>query len=231
MDKRVIICIGREYGSGGRLVGEKLAEKLEIICFDKDLIHKTAVEHDLATEAIAGADEKLVSWSSMGFPMGIRNPYKADFDLLHYALNDKMFKMQSKTIKAIAAKGSAVIVGRVAAEILKDDPDMISVFIHASKEDRIRRIMALQLIDEKKAEQTIREIDKNRENYHNKYSQQPWGKCSSYDLSISTSKFGIDGAVKAVLAALDLGHRETKPSKEQGGNRSSNLMCQVPEVE
>lgn len=202
MDKRAIICIGREYGSGGRLVGEKLAEKLGIHCFDKDLIQKTAVENGLVAEAISEADEKLVSWSSMGFPMGIRNPYKADFDLLHYALNDKMFNMQSKTIKSIASEGSAVIVGRAAAEILKDDPDMISVFIHASKEDRIRRIMTLQQIDEKQAEQTIREIDKNREGYHNKYSQQPWGKCASYDLSISTSKFGIDGAVNAILAVL-----------------------------
>lgn len=205
MDKRVIICIGREYGSGGRVVGEMLAQRLGITCYAKNLILKTAVEHGLAVETIAGADEKPVSWSSMGFPRGIRNPYKADFDAMHYALNDKMFIMQSKTIRAIAAEGSAVIIGRVAAEILKDDPDMISVFIHASKEDRIRRIMSLLQVDEKKAEQTIREIDKNREGYHNKYSQQPWGKCSSYDLSISTSRFGIDGAVNAILSVLDLG--------------------------
>lgn len=205
MEKRVIICIGREYGSGGRVVGEKLAHKLGIDFYDKNLIEKTAIEHGLAEETIAGADEKPVSWSSMGFPMGIRNPYKADFHLMHYALNDRMFKMQSKTIRAIAAEGSAVIVGRVAAEILKDDPDMISVFIHASKEDRIKRIMAMQQVDKIKAEQMIREIDKNRESYHNNYSKQPWGKCSSYDLSISTSKFGIDGAVKAILAVIDLG--------------------------
>lgn len=139
MGKRIVICISRESGSGGRLVGERMAAKLGIHCYAKNLIHRTAVEYGLDEDIIAGADEMPASFSTIGFPMGIRNPYKADYETMYYTLNDKMFILQSKTIKAIASEGSCIFIGRAADEILKDDPDMISIFIHARKEDRIRR--------------------------------------------------------------------------------------------
>ena len=204
MDKRVIICISREYGSGGRVVGEKLAEHLGIPFYDKKLLMKTAMEHGLSEEMIKGADEKPANMFSMGFPMGIRNPYNANYyDGLYYVMNDRVFFLTSQTIRNIAAEGSCIIVGRVAEEVLKNDPDMVSVFIHAKKEDRIKRIMMIENVDHQKAEQMVRKTDKNRANYHNYYSDKPWGDCSSYDFSISTSKFGIDGAVKAILKLLE----------------------------
>ncbi|MEA4889991.1 MAG: cytidylate kinase-like family protein [Clostridiaceae bacterium] len=202
MDKRRIICISREYGSGGRVVGETLAQQLGIICYDKKLLAKTALEHGVSEEAVESADEKPVSWSSMGFPMGLRNPYQIDYDAMFYIINDRIYQMQAQTIKAIAAEGSCVIIGRVAEFILKDDPDMISIFIHARKEDRIQRVMETEKLDAQKAAQLIRKIDKDRASYHNTYSDDKWGQCSSYDLAISTSKFGIDGAVKAILKLL-----------------------------
>jgi cytidylate kinase len=203
MEKRVIICISREYGSGGRVVGEKLAQALGIPCYDKKLLEKAAIQHGISEELIADVDEKPASWSSMGFPMGLRNPYKADFDAVFYVLNDKIFNIQAQTIKTIAAEGPCIIVGRVAEEVLKDDPDMISLFVHAKLADRIKRIMTIENVEEEKAAQMIRKTDKNRANYHNYYSSKKWGLCSSYDLAISTSRFGIDGAVKAILKLLE----------------------------
>ncbi len=202
MDKRRIICIRREYGSGGRIVGETLAGQLGITCYDKNLLAKTALAHGVSEETLKDADEKPVSWSTMGFPMGLRNPYQIDYDAMFYIINDKIYQMQAQTIKAIAAEGSCVIVGRVAEFILKDDPDMISIFIHARKEDRIRRVMENEKLDAQKAAALIKKIDKDRAGYHNTYSDNKWGLCSSYDLAISTSKFGIDGAAKAILKLL-----------------------------
>lgn len=204
MDKRVIICISREYGSGGRVVGEKVAERLGIQCYDKKLLEKTAQEHGIAEELVRHADEKPASWSALGFPMGIRNPYTVDTDAMYYVLNDRVFNLQAQTIKAIAAEGSCVIVGRVADEVLKDDPDMVSIFIHAQKEFRIRRIMTVENVDHDRAVQLIRKTDKNRANYQNYYAHKKWGACASHDFSISTSRFGIDNAVCALLKLLEL---------------------------
>ena len=203
MKKRVIICISREYGSGGRVIGEKLSELLGIPCYDKELLTRTALEHGVPVESIAAVDEQPATWASMGFPRGIRNPYKIPFDLdSFYVINDQVFQMLAETILNLAREGSCIIVGRAAKEVLKDDPDRVSVFIHGSLDDRIKRIMELEHIDSDQARRIIRKIDKKRAQYNNTYSQDKWGVCSSYDLSISTSHFGMDGAVKAILALL-----------------------------
>ena len=199
MNKRIIICISREYGSGGRVVGEQLGARLGIPCYDKKMLEKTSRDFGLSQEMIESVDEKPASLSSMGFPMGLRNPFKADFpNALYYVINDRVFAHQAETIRRLAAEGSAIFVGRVSEEVLKNDPDMISVFIHASKESRIQRIMGVEQVNAKNAAVMIQKTDKNRKDYHNFYSDQKWGKCDSYHLSISTSRFGIDGVVEAI---------------------------------
>jgi cytidylate kinase len=204
MDKRQIICISREFGSGGRQVATLLAEKLGIPCYDKALLELTAREHGLSQQIVETVDEQPVSWTAMGFPMGLRNPYKADFsDAMHYVINDRIFHWTAETIRHVAAQGSCVIVGRVAEEVLRGDPDVCSVFIHAKSEDRVRRIMAGEQVDEATAARLMRKNDKNRANYHNFYSSRKWGECASYDLSISTSAFGIEGAVRQIITALN----------------------------
>ncbi|MGI6333877.1 MAG: AAA family ATPase [Saccharofermentanales bacterium] len=200
MKDRIIICVSREYGSGGGLVGKKLAEQLGIKYYDKKLIEKTARDHDLPEEYVAEMDEKPIGW----FSAGIQSPYRSDYhDALFYVMNDRVFYLQAETIKSIAAEGSCVIIGRVAEEVLKEDPDMVSVFIHAEKEDRINRVMGNEGFTYKEAERMVRKMDKNRANYHNFYSDRKWGRCESYDFSISTSRFGIDGAVKGIVKLLE----------------------------
>jgi len=205
MDKRVVICISREYGSGGRVVGEMLGKRLGIPCYDKELLAKTAQQHGISEQAIEAVDEKPVSWSTMGFPRGIRNPYNANYDDgLYYVMNDKVFYLQSQTILQIASEGSCIIIGRAADSVLMKDPDMVSVFIHADMADRVKRIMDIEGIDDQKAELMIRKTDKKRASYNNYYSDKKWGACASYHFSISTSRFGIEGAVQAILDILGL---------------------------
>jgi cytidylate kinase len=203
MENRRIICISREYGSSGRIVGEKLAEKLGITCYDKKLLEKIAKENGLAEEYVNESDEKPVNWLAMGFPMGIRNPYNLDYmDTLYYSFNDTYFNMQASTIRNIAAEGSCIIIGRAADVILKDDPDLISIFINAEKEDRIKTVMAREKVSYDEAAQMVRKKNKNRANYYNFYADKKWGECKTYDLSISTSKFGVDGVVDALIKLL-----------------------------
>ncbi len=204
MDGRKIICISREHGSGGREVAEGLASRLGIPCYDKKLLEKVSSDFGVAEKTLEEADERILSWASMGFPMGIRNPYKADYDTTYYVMNDRLYDMQARTIRKLASEGSCIIVGRAAQEILKDDPDMVSVFIHAELEDRIKRIMRLQGCERSRAERLIRDTDRNRANYHNFYSDRKWGRCSSYDFSLSTTGFGVEGVVRIILSLIEL---------------------------
>lgn len=204
MDGRKIICISREHGSGGREVAEGLALRLGVPCYDKKLLEKISSEYGVSEKTLEEADEKILSWAAMGFPMGIRNPYKADYDTTYYVMNDRMFDMQARTIRRIASEGSCVIVGRAAQEVLKGDPDMVSVFVHASLEDRIERIVRLEGCERSKAERLIRDTDRNRANYHNFYSSRKWGRCSSYDFSVSTSRFGAEGAIRIILSLIGM---------------------------
>jgi len=205
VDKKVVICMNREFGSGGRAVGEKLAEILGIPFYDKNLLAKAAMENGVPEESVTALDEQPLGWASMGIPMGMRSPYKnIHDDNTFYVMNDWVFNILGKTIMGIAAEGSCIIVGRASEEILKEDPDMVSIFIHADKAFRIKRISEFERVSVQEAEQIIKKMDKKRANYNNYYSEKKWGACASYDFSISTSKFGIDGAVKAVLNLLDL---------------------------
>lgn len=200
MKKRVVLCISREYGSGGREVGQKLSELLGIPYYDKELLERTAKEHSVPQDFIDELDERPLGWLSAG----VQNPYRADYyDAMYYVMNDRVFFLQAETIKSIAAEGSCIIIGRVAEEVLRDDPDMVAVFIHACKADRVKRIMGKQDLTAKEAERLIKKYDKNRANYHNFYSDRKWGECSSYHFSVSTSKFGVDGAVKAIAKLLE----------------------------
>ena len=203
MDKRTIICISREYGSGGSEIAALLAEKLGIPCFDKALVQQTAVELGLSDEIIKSIDEKPVSWASMGFPHGIRNPYRTDFDTLFYTLNDRLFTIQAQTIHKIAESGSCVIVGRAADDILKEDPDLFSIFIHARQGFKVQRTMTLENITEKEAASRIHKMDRERAKYYNYYAQKHWGHCASYDLAISSSRFGIEGTVQIIMDTLN----------------------------
>jgi len=203
MNHRRIICIGREYGSGARLISQKLGERLGIKVYDKVLLEQVAVEYGLTEEAISKADEQPAGWLDMGFPRGLRNPYKDTYDALFYVLNDKVFDLQAKTMKKLAAAGSCIIVGRAGEEVLKNDPDMVSIFFHAHRPDRVKRIMEYEGIDAATAEKRIDKVDKSRANYHDYYSSKKWGRCATYDLAVCTSSFDTETIIEALVQIIE----------------------------
>lgn len=202
MTEKKIICIGREYGSGGREIGEKLAEKLGIPCYDKVLLKQAAIDSGLTESLFENADERRNSWIWNAFCMGNPTADTMMTAATDYLTNDSLFYMQSRTIKKLAFEGSCIFIGRCAESVLENHEEVLSVFIHADKEERIERIMKRQGVDHKKAENLMNKMDKRRADYHNYYSDSKWGRCGSYDMSISSSKFGIEGAVRMIEEAV-----------------------------
>ena len=159
MDNKIILTIGRQFGSGGREVGQKLAKELGIGYYDKELMALAAKESGLSEEFFEKADEK----ASSGLAYGLFPPYA---DVLS---NDRLFLYQSDTIRNLAEKGSCVIVGRCADYILRDNPDCLSFFIHNNKENRIQRIIESQNLTVEQAEELMLKTDKSRAAYYNYY--------------------------------------------------------------
>ena len=194
-----IITIGRQYGSGGHLVGQKLAEELGIPFYDEELVERAAKDSGLCQEIFENNDEKpttsflysLVMDAS--YSMGYHNSAFSDMPLNH-----KVFLAQFDTIKNIADEGPCVIVGRCADYALEDYPNVVKVFIHADLPDRIARIRRRHDVTDAKAKDMIQKNDKSRASYYNYYTSKKWGEAVYYDLCLNTATLGIDGAVHMV---------------------------------
>ena len=199
MDERTVITIGREFGSGGHEIGQKLAERLGIKCYDKELLELAAKESGLCQELFASQDEKptnsfLYSLVMDTYSLGYSNSY------VDMPINHKVFLAQFDTIKKIAERESCVIVGRCADYALASNPDCLNVFVHADIEDRIKTVSKRNDVTENKAKDLIQKKDKQRASYYNYYSCKKWGDSRSYDLTLNTSKITPEQCVDIILA-------------------------------
>ena len=199
-----VITISRQFGSGGHEVGEKLAKRLELPFYDKELIALAAKKSGFSEEVFADVDEKatsslLYSMVMGSYAFGTRVP-----GINEMPINDKLFIIQSDIIKKAAAVGPCVIVGRCADYILREHPNCLNVFVHANKSARIKRIVGLGYCDEKKAPDFVTKKDKQRANYYNFYSNNRWDDLQNYDLTIDTSRFSVDLAVDIIIDAAKL---------------------------
>ena len=201
-DRKVIITIGRQFGSGGRVIGHKLAERLGIAYYDKELITLASKESGICGEFFEKADEKASNSLLKAFTMGF-SLNSTIFQNNDYLSNESLFQIQSDVIRKVAAEKSCILVGRCADYILRDNKDCLSVFISASLEDRIRR--AMEYNDKLKAsdaEEFLRKADKSRASYYNYYTDKTWGAADSYDLCINSSYLGIDKTIDYILSFL-----------------------------
>ena len=189
-----IISIGRQLGSGGKEIAEKLGERLNIKVYDKTLLEVAARESGLDTTVFETADEQEHSsfFSGLFSIHGSLGDYMPTGNCIE---NDKLFEIQSETIRGIAENESCIIVGRCAEYVLRDHPGMVSVFITANNDDRIRRIMKIEHLERDKAVDFIEKGDKRRRSYHDYYATTQWGEAHSYDICVNSSKMGIDGTV------------------------------------
>lgn len=196
MDK--VITISRQYGSGGREVGKKLAEKFGIPFYDNELIALAAKESGFAEAAFARAEEKATNSLLYSIAMGMNAYGNQDFGFSSLSLDDKIFLAQSNIIRKVAEEGPCVIVGRCADYILKDKTNVVHVFVYAGLDFRIDRATKLYGISKEKAAEEVLKFDKRRANYYNYHTSEKWGTIFNYDVSVRTDFAGIDHAVKIV---------------------------------
>lgn len=191
--KPVIITIGRQYGSGGHELGEKLAKRLGIPFYDRALLSEAAQRSGLTKDMIESLDEKPTS--SFLYSLSMGGGFSGDVQL---PLGNQVFLAMSRTIKELAEKGSCVIVGRCAEYVLADRGDLVRVFVHADKNSRVKRIMEKLDLKEKDAAVLMQRTDKKRAGYHDFYCDDKWGVSTSYDLTVNSALLGIDGAVDMI---------------------------------
>jgi cytidylate kinase len=194
MKREYVITIGRQLGSGGRIIGEKLAGQLGISFYDKELIQIASQESGLGKEYFEQADEKR-SYSIFGGLFGLRGSLADEPFSNHYLNNETLFKIQSDVIRDLAEKGSCLFVGRCADYVLKEYPRCLNVFISADMNDRINRVAKIQDLPAEKARDFIEKADKQRAGYYNYFSNKVWGAAESYHLCVNSSFLGIDETV------------------------------------
>lgn len=203
MNNNFALCVGRQLGSGGREIGEKLAARLGIAFYDKELINLASKESGLGKEFFEEADEK-VNYSLYGGLFGMRASLVDEIYSGYYLSNETLFTIQSNVIRNLAETESCLFVGRCADYVLKEHPRCLSVFITANEADRIARVARNQNLSESKAKDLIHKTDKKRANYYNYFSDREWGVAQTYQLTINSSVLGIDGTVDLLASWVGL---------------------------
>ena len=192
-----VITISREFGSGGRELGVKLADKLGIPFYDKELISMAADDINIAEDAFQHYDEHIVVHDPLD-----RQFYHAFSEVYQIPMSDQIFVAQSNVIRRLASYGPCIIVGRCADMILTDS---LNLFIYAKMKDRIRRMLELESeaeSDGKEMERRIREVDRKRKEYYQYYTGNTWGRAQNYHLCLDSGPVGVEGCLRAVLAYL-----------------------------
>lgn len=200
-----IITISRQYGSGGREIGEKLAKALGIPFYDNELITRAAKESGFAESVFERAEDKATNSLLYSIAMGMSAYGSQDLGFANLSLDDRIYLAQSDVIRKVAAEGPCVIVGRCADYILKDNPNVVNVFIWADIKSRIERATTQYNMAVAKAEENILKIDKRRANYYNYHANEKWGKAENYHLAIKSDFVGIDNAVEVIKTFVEKG--------------------------
>lgn len=194
--RKIIIAIGREKGSGGQYIGELLAERLDIKCYDREIINETAKVSGFAKEFIEQYEEKKPSSFLYSLAMGTSE--------YNQPLQQQLYSAQAKVIREIAEKESCIFIGRCADYVLKDFPELTSVFISADRKDCVCRIMKTSSVSREEAELMIRRTNKSRAEYYNHFTDKKWGLSRNYDLSVNSSALTIDGTVNLIVDYINL---------------------------
>lgn len=198
-----VITIGRQFGSAGREIGEKVAEYFGIKYYDKELLTRAAQESGFCEEMIQNHDEKptnsfLYNLVMDTYSFGYNNSSFVDMPISH-----KVFLAQFDTIKKVAEEGPCVIVGRCADYALADRTNVVNLFIYGNEDAKVKHVMKKFNLSEAKAKDMMIKKDKQRQSYYNYYSSKKWGRADSYDLCINSSVLGEEGTVKLIVQYIE----------------------------
>ena len=199
-----VITIARQYGSGGRTIGEELAKKLGISYYDKDIIRMASEESGIHEQLFGRADENVSTKQRFFAKSGI---YKGELippQSKDFTSDENLFNYQAKVIRELAEEESCIIIGRCADYVLKDDPNVLRLFFFAPKEDCIVRVMEHDGITRRDAENKIEKIDKHRADYYKYYTGKDWYDARNYDFCLDTTSMGYEKLVEVVKNFIEV---------------------------
>ena len=202
MDK-FVITIARQYGSGGKTIGEMLSKKLGVEYYNKDLILKASEESGINVSLFANADEH-----SKGLFKGLKKAKYGD-DVLapsdpNYTSEENLFNIQAKIIRELADRESCIIIGRAADYILRDRDNVLSVFVHAPHDFLMEQAAIKHSMSEKELEKYIAKIDKERAEYYKRHTGREWTDARNYDLCLNSSKLGFERCVEEIISYMNV---------------------------
>lgn len=198
--KNYVISIGRQFGCGAHEIATKLSERLEVPYYDKEIIKRAAKDSGFDENLFSFYDERPTS----SFLYSVSTDGFASLTNSGGMLEDQVFQYQFDTIRKVASEGSCIIVGRCADYILRENPNLLTVFLHADDDFRRERVVKRYGISEKNAMREIKSVDRKRARFHNFYCDEKWGNAAAYDLSIDVSRFGIDNTVDLISAYINI---------------------------
>ena len=217
--KNYIVTIAREYGSGGRECGKKLAELTGYKFYDKDLITLAAQKSGMSTDALNSVDEKAASSLLYTLALG-SSIYNSGMGSVNLPINDKLFVVQSQIIKDKANSGEgAIIVGRCADYVLSERDNVVKIYITSDFDTRVNTVIKRHDLTQSQARDLIIKTDKRRSNYYSYYTGEKWGKADKYDVVVSTARIGIDGAAGLIadyIKMLGFNYREMEEQEMLG---------------
>ena len=213
MTNHTIITIGRQFGSGGHEVGNRLSERLNIPLYDNNLISMAAHELSISQEAAEKVDETILGKFLSAYVVNMRD-YTVFINHSNESvpLSDKVYEVQTSIINRLSERGPCIFVGRCADYILGDYSNCIHTFIYAYKEDRIRRIMKIYGLDSKQAWEKIKKMDRERKTYYEAHTGREWGSIEAHGMLFNVSLLGIEG----VTDALEAIYRKWESNVKQG---------------
>ncbi|HWP50138.1 MAG TPA: cytidylate kinase-like family protein [Clostridia bacterium] len=199
--KQLVITISREFGSGGRQIGEQVAKALGIAFYDRTLVELVSQKSGYSLDFVAENDQRITQ--SMLFQIAISGSVPPWLNGGKAITNrDTLFSAQCKVIRELASQGGCAIVGRCANYVLRDVPEHLSVFISGALDDKIKRCTAEYGIRPEAAEAEMQRRDRERANYYSHYTGEVWGEAKNYGLAVNSSRFGIEGAAQIILSAV-----------------------------
>ena len=202
MNDKIVITIGRQYGSGGRTIGQMLSEKLGIHYYDKELLKLASEDSGINEALFVGADEKLKSTRLFKIAHSVYHGELIPPESDDFVSTQNLFNYQAKIIKKLADEESCIIIGRCADFILKDYDNVLSVFIHAPHDYCMEQAAKKHSMSPKELERFIAKTDKHKAEYYKYYTGREWTDARNYDLCLDSSKLGVDRCVEEIVAYM-----------------------------
>lgn len=207
-EKKLVVTIGRQYGSGGAETGRKLAEALGLNFYDKNILRMNSDESGIKESYFHLADEKAGNRLLYKIISGLVPEKKEPSFGADLISADNLFRFQSEVIRKLAEEEACIMIGRCADYVLEGMEGLVRVFLYADMDEREKRVLERDIYDPKEVKKNIKRIDRERRDYYRYYTGRDWGNLCNYDLIINTGKIGTDGAVEVIKNYLSMGIRQ-----------------------